>query len=174
MSVFRNDKVMLTKEYENMNVGKIYEVANITDTVVVLRDADNKVAVGAIDIDSFSQYFQKQEDVKKWTKWCGLRDIKEDDCIAYYRTNGKKVQVRNIDGTQAEASCNKNDEFNLSFGINIAWARCKIKMMKDLKEDYEKSLKQINSNIIDTQHLIKRMINSLEDNNKDNKDIKNN
>ena len=39
MNIFRNDHVMLTKDFGNLNVGMVYEVANITETSVILRDA---------------------------------------------------------------------------------------------------------------------------------------
>ena len=88
MIIFRNNRVMLMKDFGNMSVGNIYEVANITDTSVILRDAEKKIAVGAIDIDQFDQYFKKPEEVKKWTKWNGLRNA-SDDTIAFYRTNAR-------------------------------------------------------------------------------------
>ena len=161
MIIFRNDKVMLMKDFGNMSVGNIYEVANITDTSVILRDAEKKIAVGAIDIDQFDQYFKKPEEVKKWTKWNGLRNA-SDDTIAFYRTNGKKIQVRNVEGVIAEASCNKNDEFNFYFGLALACHRCRIKTMKKMIKTYEDAIKHINSDMLDTQHLVKKMINSLE------------
>lgn len=61
-SIFRNDKVALLKEYEVLKqVGEIYEVANITTDMVVLRDITTKIAVGAIKIEDFDKYFEKVE-----------------------------------------------------------------------------------------------------------------
>ncbi len=61
-SIFRNDKVALLKEYEVLKqVGEIYEVANITTDMVVLRDRITKIAVGAIKIEDFDKYFEKVE-----------------------------------------------------------------------------------------------------------------
>ena len=49
MKIFRNDKVILIKEYDKLKmVGSEYEVANITDTSVVLRDAIRKIASGKL------------------------------------------------------------------------------------------------------------------------------
>lgn len=167
MNIIRNDKVALVKEFGNMKtVGEVFEVANITETAVVLRNAMSKIAVGAIDIAVFDQYFKKPEEVKAWTKWYGLMDNK-GNTIAFYRTNIKKVQVRTPDGIQAEASCNKNDEFNLFFGIQLACLRCKDKAMKNFIAENEQILKHVKSEMIDNQHLIKKMINSLDKENKE-------
>lgn len=167
MNIFRNDRVALIKEFGNMKtVGEVFEVANITDTAVILRNASSKIAVGAIDIVDFEQYFKKPEDVKSWTKWHGLMDNK-GNTIAFYRTNFKKVQLRTPDGIQAEACCNKCDEFNLFFGIQLAMLRCKDKSMRNFVEKYEPELKDVKSNMIDNQHLIKKMINAMYKENKE-------
>lgn len=167
MYILRNDKVVLIKEFGNMRtVGEVFEVANITDTAVVLRNAMSKIAVGAVDINIFDQYFKKPEEIKTWTKWYGLMDNKSNT-IAFYRTNGKKVQLRTPDGIQAEACCNKCDEFNLFFGIQLAMLRCKDKSLKNFVAENEPILKDAKSKMIDNQHLIKRMINSLDKENKE-------
>jgi hypothetical protein len=167
MNILRNDKVVLIKEMDNMRtVGEVFEVANITDTAVVLRNAMSKVAVGAVDINVFDQYFSKPEDIKTWTKWYGLMDTK-GNTVAFYRTNHKKVQVRTPEGIQAEACCNKSDDFNLFFGIQLAYLRCKDKALKNFVTEYDPILKDAKSSMIDNQHLIKKMINSLDKKNEE-------
>lgn len=128
-SIFRNDKVILTKEYEEMKqVGETFEVANVTENVVVLREVTSKVAVGAIKIEDFDEYFEKVDNLKGFTPWTALYDPKQN-VVAFYRTNHKKVQVRipiqltDKEYIQAEASCDKYDEFDLFFGIQLAYAR---------------------------------------------------
>lgn len=161
MSIMRNDKVVLIKTMGNLQVvGETFEVANITETAVVLRNASNKIAVGAIDIDVFDEYFKKPEDVKGWTPWQRLVD-QLGNTIAFYRTNLKKVQVRNPDGIRGEAACNKCDEFNLYLGLNIAMKRCELRVLKKICSDYEGIIKQLNNDILNKQSDIEQIIKSL-------------
>lgn len=163
MNIMRNDKVVLIKEMGNINmVGNIYEVANVTETAVVIRDATSKIAVGAIAIDAFENYFKKPEEVRSWTKWRGMVD-KNNNLMAFYRTNGKKVQVRTPDGIRTEASCNKCDEFNLSFGLNLAYARCIDKCLKSVAEEYESTLKRIYSDMTENKNMMKKLIRTLDE-----------
>lgn len=167
MNIMRNDKVILIKAMGNLQtVGEIFEVANVTDTAVVLRNAKNKVAVGAVGIDMFNQYFKKPEEVKGWTPWQRLIDS-TGNTIAFYRTNWKKVQVRIADGVRCEATCNKCDEFNLHFGINIAMRRCRIKTLKQIVADYEDAMKHFSNEISTEESAIERMIKSLVSNESD-------
>lgn len=147
-SVLRNDKVVLIKEYENFKVvGKVFEVANITDTSIVLRDVNTKIAIGSISIDDFDMYFKKGTDKRSWTPWTHIKDGK-GDLIAFYRTNYKKVQVRTLDGYRSESSCNKKeDEFNLFFGINLAYMRCKQKRLNNCEAKCVKELNSIRDDI---------------------------
>ena len=162
MNVFRNDKLVLMKVFGNMQtVGETYEVGNITDTSIVLRDAKSKIAIAAIDINDVDEYFEKPENMRGWTPWQRLVD-QIGNTIAFYRTNRKKVQVRTVDGYRGESTCNKADEFNLYFGLCLAMNRCKIKMMKDIEKDYEKSLNSVIHDMYDTENDIKNMIKSLD------------
>lgn len=166
MNILKNDKFMLIEAIERLNkVGEIYEVGNVTNTSIVMRDAKTKVAIGAVDIDDFSKYFKKPEEVKTWTKWCAMTNPL-GEIIAFYRTNGKKVQVRNnhLKTVRGEASCCKDDEFNLAFGIRLAYARCLDKELTAVEKDFESSLKDVRSRRIDNQRDIKKMIRSLDGN----------
>lgn len=163
MNVLRNDKVILTKAMDNLQiVGETFEVANVTETAVVLRNANNKIAVGAVDIDVFDEYFKKPEEVKGWTPWQRLVD-QLGNTIAFYRTNLKKIQVRTSDGVRGEATCNKCDEFNLYFGLNLAMRRCENKVMNSLRAEYEKSIKRLSDDISTNESAIERMIKSIEE-----------
>ena len=160
MNIVRNEKVMLVKEMDNFQkVGEVFEVANITDTAVVLRDASNKIAVGVVNIDCFDEYFKKPEDVNGWTPWQRL--TANEDVVAFYRAKGKKIQVRLADGTRSEANCNDCDEFNLFFGIQLAYERCLNKIYKQMEKDYEKALKEVRAEISECHHRVKTMINTM-------------
>ena len=159
MNAVRYDKVILTKAFGDLKtVGEIYEVANITLTSVILRDKKNKVAIASVNIDEFDQYFTKVDEVKKgWTDWNHLVD-QSGDIVGFYRTNYKKVQVRTNDNFRAEATCYKDDEFNLFFGLQLASARCNAKALKKMEEEYETNLKEVRSAIVENKNYIKKLL----------------
>lgn len=169
-SVFVNDKVVLLREYDQLKqVGDTFEVANFTDKMVVLRNAKTKVAVCALPTADFFEYFEKQEDVGfKFTPWSTLIDATTGGVLGTYRTNHKKVQVMlpiEYKGSyiRAEASCNKGDNFDLWFGIRLAYARAKVKAYEKIifpeqAEEYKRS----RSDYKQTKNAIKNMMASLE------------
>ena len=162
MNIMRNDKVILTKAMGNLQVvGETFEVANVTETAVILRNASNKIAVGAVDIATFDQYFKKPEEVKGWTPWQRLVD-QLGNTVAFYRTNWKKVQVRTADNVRGEATCNKCDEFNLYLGLNIAMKRCEVKVLNQIRSEYEKAMKRLDEDISTKECAIKNIIKSLD------------
>ena len=162
MNIFRNEKVVLMKPMGALQtVGETYEVANITDTAIVLRDAKTKIAIGAVDINDIDKYFEKPENIKGWTPWQRLVD-QRGNTIAFYRTNRKKVQVRAADGFRGEATCNKCDEFNLYFGLSLAMKRCELKMLKVVKDDYVDGLNHVTNDIEIAQNNIRNMVKSLD------------
>lgn len=166
-SVLKYDEVVLIKEFEKLKqVGEIYEVANITENSMILRTKDTKIAVGVIGINDFYVHFRKFKEVTGWTNWIPIVDD-FGSLICYYRTNFKKVQVQLHEKYKAEASCHALDEFNVSFGIKLAYQRCRIKHLNDLKNTYENSLKKTESELMQCKHNIKKMINSLEEKTKD-------
>ena len=82
---------------------------------------------------------------------------------AFYRTNLKKTQVKFLtDKVRAEACCSKVNDFNLSFGINMAYFRCLNKARERQKAECEAKLKFINSDIAENEAILKKMISSLE------------
>ena len=65
--VFKNDKVTLIKDMGKLKkIGEVFEVANITDTSIVIRDVKTKIALAAIPINEFDEFFSKDE-IPKWT-----------------------------------------------------------------------------------------------------------
>ena len=169
MNIMRGDKVVLVKGMDSFKkVGETFEIANITETKIILREVTSKIAVGAVDIDAFETHFKKPEEISGWTKWEKLVDH-VGNVIAHYRTNGKKVQVRTPDGYRSEATCHKVDNFDVFFGIQLAYSRCLVKSLSD-KEDslmadmvaIERELGNVQSVRSEVKHAIKMMVNSLE------------
>ena len=171
-TVLKFDKVILIKELNEKvkKVGDTFEIANILDGSFLLREARTRVAVGVINFEDFEEHFVKEEDFKcGWTPWTPLTGI-HGQTDALYRTNRKKVQVKFLtDKVRAEASCHKMDEFNLFFGVQMAYMRCRNKAMLKRKElllnnmeVIENTLKAIDSDIADNNKTMKKMIKSIE------------
>ena len=173
-SVFRDTKVILVKQFDKLQrIGETYEVGNITDSMVVLRDVKNKVAVGAVTFEDFDTYFEVKKDKHKFTEWQAFEDG-FGNTIGFYRTNQKKVQVKlftnvEIFGSQmtvseirAEASCHKGDTFNLYFGLRLAFLRAVEQLsQKALKENGSKYIK-FSGLYKDTKRSINNMLSTLE------------
>ena len=165
-TILKFDKFILVKELNDKfkKVGESFEVANIFDDSFLLREAKSKVAVGVISFKDFENHFVKEESFKGWTNWTRIIGF-DGQNDAFYRTNGKKVQVRFLtDKVRAEASCNLKfeDKFNLFFGLNLAYLRCLNKALNKQKALYEKKIKKFDSEIIDNVKTMEKMISSLE------------
>lgn len=157
------DRVVLTKELNDKfkQVGEVFEVANILDDSFLLRDARTRIAVGVVNFEDFGNHFTNEEKHKGWTPWTQFIGF-DGQNDAFYRTNGKKVQVRFLTSKiKSEACCCKDDEFNLAFGIRIAYLRCLNKVLAEQRGKYEESVKTINSEIAENETILKKMINSL-------------
>lgn len=172
MSVIKYDKVILKKELGDRlrMVGQEYEIANITEDKYLLRDVKTKVAIATVDIAEFEEYFEKPENMVEWTPWTAIFKKADGSIDAFYRCKGKKVQVKMLDKKsndksfiRAEASCNlpANDEFNLYFGVQLAYKRCQIKYLEREKAEYTRLLHQIENDLKDSKRYVSQMINSL-------------
>lgn len=163
MNIFKNDKVTLVKEFENLKkVGETYEVANITDTLIVVRERVSKMAIAAIPIDEFKNYFTKQVSTD-WTDWEGFADA-AGSLIGYYRTNHKKVQVKSIKGDfKGVASCNTkyNDSFSLDKGIRLAYARCRKKAFQCLANEISDTISKATSDLDGVMKEIRELDNFI-------------
>lgn len=158
------DRVVLVKELNEKfkKVGEVFEVANIRENSFLLRDGRTKVAVGVVNFEDFDRCFVHEENFKGWTNWTPLTGF-DGQTDAVYRTNGKKVQCRFLtDKVRAEAACNVMDDFNLFFGIQLAYLRCLNKALANKKIRLETELNQINIDIVDNERIMKKMINSLD------------
>lgn len=176
MPILRGDKIVLIKAYDKINqIGATFEVADITTNgLVIIRDNKTKVAVGAIEVDQLFKHFEKQEDIKnKWTEWNRMLDP-FGATIGFYRTNFKKVQVkipnRELAYYKAEACCNLNeDDFNIGFGVNLAYLRCLNKALEYKMNDIQneiipltKNINKIQDEIINNERTIEKMISLLD------------
>jgi hypothetical protein len=162
-TVLKLEKVILVKELNDKfrKIGESYEIANILEDSFLLRDANTKVAIGVVSFTDFEKHFVHEENFKGWTSWQHFNGYdKQNDCI--YRTNGKRVQVKFLtDKVRAESCCHKNNEFNLTFGIQTAYLRCLNKALAKKKMRYEEELKKLEIEITDNERIIWKMINSL-------------
>ncbi len=164
------DRVILIKELNDKikKVGEVFEIANILDGSFLLRDAKTRVALGVVSFEDFEKHFVHAENFKGWTNWTPVIGF-DGQSDVYYKTNRRKVMVKFLtDKVRAEACCSKVNDFNLSFGIQIAYLRClnkawakrKIECETKLNE-YETKLAAANSEIVDNERIIESMIHSL-------------
>ena len=148
----KGDRIKQIKEVDDFNyVGKDFEVVNIYDNEgkenIVLRN-DRKDAVAS------------SKNFNSWTDWCRFNG--EDGSLYFYRTNGKKVQVKSIDKLRTESRCHKDDKFSLSVGLQLAYERMLIKKNIIVKQAYEKLVKQSNEAIEISKNNINQIIISLD------------
>ena len=159
------DRVILVKEFGDKfkKVGEVFEIANILKDSFLLRDSKTRVAIGVIGFEEFENHFVHEKNLKKgWTPWTQFVGYDGQNDIVY-RTNFRKIQVKFLrDNVRAEASCSKANEFNLSFGLQIDYLRCRNKALLKRATEYEKALKTIDNEMVDNLRIIKKMINSLE------------
>ncbi len=97
----------------------------------------------------------------KWTNWEPLVNF-NGQTDAFYRTNEKKTQVKFLtDKVRAECCCCRDDNFDLSFGIQLAYLRCLNKARERQKAELEEALKFVNHEIAENNTIMKKMVNSL-------------
>lgn len=164
-TVLKFDRVVLIKELNDKikKVGDVFEIANILDNSFLLREAKSKVAVGVISFEDFDKHFVPEENFQGWTRWTPFVGYDgQSDC--FYRTNRKRVQVKFLTNkVRTEACINKkdNDEFNLSFGIQLAYLRCLKKAMSKKVYVMQKEICELEKEICDISQAEKKMINSF-------------
>lgn len=169
-STLKFDRVVLTKEFNEKfkKAGEVFEIANILDDSFLLRDSKTRVALGVISFEDFEKFFVHEENFKGWTSWTPIVGF-DGHSDVYYKTNRRKVQVKFLtDKVRAESCCNKVNDFNLSFGIQLAYLRALNKAWVKRKTEYEAKvceyedkLNAANSEIVDNERIIKSMIHSL-------------
>ena len=163
-TILKFDRVVLIKELNDKikKVGDVFEIANILDNSFLLREAKSKVAVGVISFEDFDKHFVAEENFVGWTQWTQITGF-DGQTDVLYRTNRKRVQIKFITNkVRAECCCHKLDEFNLFFGIQMAYLRCRNKVLEKQRAEYEEKLNNIKCEITDNKDIIKKMIGSLE------------
>ena len=157
------DRVVLTKELNERfsKIGEVFEIANVSDNSFLLRDAKTKIAVGVITFEDFERCFVHEENFKGWTKWTPFTGFDgHSDC--FYKTNRKKIKIKFVtDNVRTETCCHRDDEFDLGFGLNMAYLRCRDKALEEKRAVLEKELKKIDIEIADNERIIRKMIASL-------------
>ena len=173
MKIVKGDKVIMTNGLERVNlIGETFEVANITETSVVLRDPKTKVAICSVNVDDFDKHFAKHESVKGWTRWCHLLDS-DGNIFAFYRSRPSKGKVEVKIPFDKErvirksTTCSQGDIFNLEFGIRLALLRCEKESYKLNKQIMEESAKYYEGLLVDNKVKTNELINSLFDKNED-------
>lgn len=162
-TVLKFDEYVLVKEMNEKfkQTGELFEVANILEDSFLLRSAKDKVAIGVVSFSDLDKYFVAVENFKGWTPWTPLIGF-DGQSDASYRTNRKKVQVRFLTNkVRGEACCCKSDEFNLSFGLQVAYLRALNKSLTEQKNECEEKIKMINCELAENETILKKMINSL-------------
>lgn len=97
----------------------------------------------------------------KWTNWEPLVGF-NGQSDAFYRSNGKKTQVKFLTSkVRAECCCCSDDDFNLSFGIQLAYLRALNKARLKQKAELEEALNMVEHEIAENNTIIKKMVNSV-------------
>lgn len=104
----------------------------------------------------------KMNTKSKWTSWKPLTGY-NGQTDAFYRTNGKKTQVKFLtDKVRAECCCCCDDSFDLGFGIQLAYLRCLNKASIKQRIELEEKLNMVEHEIAQNKTTIKKMINSID------------
>lgn len=163
-TTLRFDRCVLVKELNEKfkQIGETFEVANVSEDSFLLRSAKTKVAVGAVSLEDFDKHFVYEENFKGWTDWQSIVGF-DEQTNAVYKTNLKKVRVKfPTSRVCAEACCCRDDDFNLSFGIHLAYLRCLNKAREKQRAELSEKMKIVEHEIAENKHIIKQMVNSID------------
>lgn len=162
-STIKYDRVILVKEFNDKikKVGECYEIANVLEDSFVLREAKSKLAIGVINFEDLEKHFVHEENFSGWTEWTPLTGF-DGQTDVYYRTNRRRTQVKFLTNKVRGESClNKVNDFNLYFGIQLAYLRARNKALSVKATKCEEELKNINIEMVDNVRTMNKMINSL-------------
>lgn len=145
--MIKGDKIKLVKKMGVFdNIGEICEVTDIQEGGVICFKFGG-CHLGCMSYDEYEKYFEKvEEPVKRtWSEWY-LNEIRFTDingkdvrCNYLYRTNGKKVQIR-CGAFKAEATCCKDDKFEIEKGLNLAKKRLVVKYLDNQVKSIAKAM----------------------------------
>ena len=103
-----------------------------------------------------------EENFKGWTNWQKIVGF-DGQSDVMYRTNKKKVRVKFLtDKVSAEACCCRDDDFNLGFGIQLAYLRCLNKAREKRRLELEAELAFTEREIAENKAIMKKMVNSID------------
>ena len=162
-TILKFDRCVLVKELNDKfkQVGDTFEVANILEDSFLLRDAKTRVAIGVVSFADFEKHFVAEQNYKGWTNWTPLVGF-DGQSDAMYKTNRKKVRVKFLTSKiYAEACCCKDDDFNLNFGLQLAYLRALNKARTKQRIELEEKLNMVEHEIAENNTIIKKMVNSL-------------
>ena len=163
-TVLMYDRCVLTKELNEKikKVGDVFEIANIFEDSFLLRDGKTRTAIGVVSFEDFEKHFVHEENFKGWTDWIPMTGF-DGQTDVFYKTNRRKVIVKFLtDKVRAESCCAKEDGFNLSYGVQLAYLRCLNKALAKKKAECEDKIEAITFEMSDNNNIMKRMIDSLE------------
>lgn len=145
--MIKGDKIKLVKKMGVFdNIGEICEVTDVQEGGVICFKFGG-CHLGCMSYDEYEKYFEKvEEPVKRtWSEWY-LNEIRFTDingkdvrCNYLYRTNGKKVQIR-CGAFKAEATCCKDDKFEIEKGLNLAKKRLVVKYLDNQVKSIAKAM----------------------------------
>ena len=141
------DKVRLIKpiQYGMTDIGEIFNVKQIENQNTIIICNEKKRCF--ITYKEYEEYFENiLKATNSWTDWIldeikffNYDDGREQKTDCYYRTNGKRVQVKS-GGLRAEACCCKKDQFNLNKGLRLAKMRLMVKWFNNRVEAFAKKM----------------------------------
>lgn len=176
MNIVKYDKLVLVKDMDGLKVGETYKVSNITDTYAVVCNDYSDDAICSVDIADLDTYFAKKDDASGWTKWTPMINP-VGDTIAEYRTNFKHVEVRILNNMldypngkviRSTAMCSQGDDFDLAFGIHLAYLRCEQKYLQNeidecsaVIDEVQEHMDMCESRMVNNKSVMKRMLESV-------------
>lgn len=145
--MIKGDQIKLVKKMGVFdNIGEICEVIDIQEGGVICFKFGG-CHLGCMSYDEYEKYFKKVETPVKrtWSEW-NLGEINFTDINGKrktgwyrYRNNGKKVQVK-CGGFKAEATCCKDDVFDLEKGLTLAKSRLIVKYLDNQVKSIAKAM----------------------------------
>lgn len=145
--MIKGDKIKLVKKMGAFdNIGEICEVTDIQEGGVICFKFGG-CHLGCMSYDEYEKYFEKVETPVKrtWSEWnlgeINFTDINDKIKTGWYRyrNNGKKVQVK-CGGFKAEATCCKDDVFDLEKGLALAKSRLIVKYLDNQVKSIAKAM----------------------------------
>lgn len=165
-----NEKYILIKAPYMLDnwLNEEFEIVDISGSEITLIHENTHACIVCSPWE-FSTYFAKpdmlatQKEKKvlcKAGKWSDWSTVNVNGTVCAYKTNGKKIVVRN-GGFRGESSCHSEDEFNLAEGLRLAVERLN-KNKEQRENNTTKSTKEKMDGVYKVQLVSERCINGNE------------